>query len=39
MDLFDVPCPAIPQSEDFQIELPQVNFYGLCRACRNKLKA
>ena len=39
MDLFDVPCPAIPQSEDFQIELPQVNFYGICRKCQNKLKA
>ena len=39
IDLFDVPCPAIPQSEDFQIELPQVNFYGVCRKCQNKLNA
>ena len=39
IDLFDVPCPAIPQSDDFQIESPQVNFYGICRNCQNKLKA
>ena len=28
MDLFDVPCPAIPQSEDFQIEFVPHVFPG-----------